>query len=99
MGRAEQSTKFRGIFVNPNQFNEVVRNFKEITKVKFIITTKDFLDEGEILCESIAENDDLNDKIKNFFKTNFKLNIKVSFIKKGNMQNDGLVIEDKRSLK
>ena len=99
MGRAEQSTKFKGIFVNPNQFNEVIRNFKEVTKVRFIITTKDFLDEGELLCESITENDDLNNKIKEFFKTNFKLNIKVSFIKKGGIKNDGLVIEDKRSLK
>ena len=99
MGRAEQSTKFKGIFVNPNQFNEVIRNFKEVTKVRFIITTKDFLDEGELLCESITENDDLNNKIKEFFKTNFKLNIKVSFMKKGGIKNDGLVIEDKRSLK
>ena len=99
MGRAEQSTKFKGIFVNPKQFNEVLRNFKEISKVRFLITTNDFLDEGELMCESNYDHEDLAKKIKEFFKTHFKLNIKVSLTKCGSIKNDGLVIEDKRQLK
>ena len=99
MGRAEQATKFKGIFVNPKQFNEVLRNFKEISKVRFLITTNDFLDEGELMCESNYDHEDLAKKIKEFFKTHFKLNIKVSLTKCGSIKNDGLVIEDKRQLK
>ncbi|MBF96063.1 MAG: AMP-dependent synthetase [Pelagibacterales bacterium] len=98
MGRAEQSTKFKGIFVTPNQFNEVRKKFKEISKVKFIITTKDFLDDGELICETNYENDDLKKKVAEFFKTNFKLSINVSLIKEGMIFNDGLVIDDKRVL-
>ena len=96
MGRAEQSTKFKGIFVTPNQFNEVVKKFNEISKVRFIITTKEYLDYGELLCETNYENEELKQKVKEFFKTNFKLNINISFVKEGNILNDGLVIEDKR---
>ena len=98
MGRAEQSTKFKGIFVTPNQFNKVTKNFKEISKVRFIITSKDFLDDGELLCETNNDSPELNLKVKEFFKTNFKLNINISFVKEGNILNDGVVIEDKRVL-
>ena len=98
MGRAEQSTKFKGIFVTPSQINKVLDNFKDILKVKFIINTKDFLDYGELLCETDIMDLELKNKIKEFFKNNFKLNINVSLAKRGEILNDGLVIEDKREL-
>ena len=63
---------------------------------RFIITTKEYLDYGELLCETNYENEELKQKVKEFFKTNFKLNINISFVKEGNILNDGLVIEDKR---
>ena len=96
MGRAEQSTKFKGIFITPNQINKIIKNFKEISKVKFIINTKNLLDYGELLCETDSQDNELKNKIKDFFKANFKLNINVIFTKKGDILNDGLVIEDKR---
>ena len=98
MGRAEQSTKFKGIFVTIDQLNKVVNTFKEISKVRFIITTKDFIDNGELLCETKDRSDQFNSKVKEFFKNNFKLNINVSFVNEGSIPNDGLVIEDKRIL-
>ena len=52
MGRAEQSTKFKGIFVTLINLMKWLRNFKEISKVRFLITTKDFIDNGELLCET-----------------------------------------------
>ncbi len=98
MGRAEQSTKFKGIFVTPNQINKVAQNFKEVSKAKFIINTEDFLDSGELLCETDIKDIALKNKIEEFFKNNFKLNINVSLVNKGEILNDGLVIEDKRVL-
>ena len=98
MGRAEQSTKFKGIFVTPEQVNKIVETFKSISKVKFIINTVDFLDNGQLLCETEYQDIDLQNKVKEFFKSNFKLNIDVLFVKKGEILNDGLVIEDKRDL-
>ena len=82
MGRAEQSTKFKGIFITPNQINKIIKNFKEISKVKFIINTKNLLDYGELFCETDSQDNELKNKIKDFFKANFKLNINVIFTKK-----------------
>ena len=98
MGRAEQSTKFKGIFVTPDQINLLTKNFKELSKVKFVITSKDLLDHGELFCETTDLGSDLKEKIKAYFKANFKLSIKVSLVEKSEILNDGLVIEDKRVL-
>ncbi len=98
MGRAEQSTKFKGIFVTPNQINKITEHFKEVSKAKFIIHTKEFLDSGELLCETDIKDIELKNNIKEFFKNNFKLNINVSLVNKDEIINDGLVIEDKRVL-
>ena len=98
MGRADQSTKFKGIFVTPDQINKITENFKEISKVKFVINTKELLDNGELFCETNIQDTELQNKVKEFFKSNFKLNIDVLFVKKGEILNDGLVIEDKRDL-
>ncbi len=97
MGRAEQSTKFKGIFVTPNQINEVSKEFSQIKKTKLVITSRDYLDYGELFCETRIQDEKLKLKIKEFFKANFKLNINVSFVKKEDIPNDGIVIEDKRS--
>ena len=69
----------------------MLRNFKEISKVRFLITSNDFLDEGELICETNYDHEDLAKKIKEFFKTHFKLNIKVSLTKCGSIKNDGLL--------
>ncbi|MDC3024114.1 AMP-binding protein, partial [Alphaproteobacteria bacterium] len=70
MGRAEQSTKFKGLFVTPSQVNKIIEVFKDICKVKLIITTKDFLDYGELLCETANKDLDLQNKVKEYFKSN-----------------------------
>ncbi|RPH03789.1 MAG: phenylacetate--CoA ligase family protein [Alphaproteobacteria bacterium TMED93] len=98
MGRADQSTKFKGIFVTPDQINKITDSFKEISKVKFVINTKELLDNGELFCETNIHDVELQNKVKEFFKSNFKLNINVSLVKKGDILNDGLVIQDKRVL-
>ena len=80
------------------KINKVVDSFKDISKVKFIINTRDFVDNGVLLCETDSKDLGLQNKIKEFFKNNFKLNIDISLVKRGEILNDGLVIEDKREL-
>ena len=64
----EESVKFKGIFITPNQINKIIKNFKEISKVKFIINTKNLLDYGELLCETDSQDNKLKNKIKDFLK-------------------------------
>ena len=43
MGRAEQSTKFKGIFITPNQINKIIKNFlKKSQKLNLLLTQKIF---------------------------------------------------------
>ena len=96
MGRAEQSTKVKGIFVTPEQLNKVTNTFKEVIKVRLVIESKDFLDDPVLVCEVKGFNKINEEDIKIFFKSQFKLNIRVNFVETGGIVNDGKVIEDKR---
>ena len=96
MGRAEQSTKVKGLFITPVQVNSVLKKFKEIIKVKLVITNENLTDEAVLICESKQLSEELETKVKNYFRENNKLNINVKIINIGKIANDGLVIEDKR---
>ena len=96
MGRAEQSTKVKGIFVTPEQLNKVTNTFREVIKARLVIESKDFLDDPILVCE-VKDIDKINKKeIKIFFKSQFKLNIRINLVEIGGIVNDGKVIEDKR---
>ena len=96
MGRAEQSTKVKGLFITPSQVNRVTQTFKEIFKVRLIIDRKKMLDFATLQCESNIKDHQLEQKIKEFFSSEFKLNIHIQIVEKLTIPNDGIVIEDKR---
>ena len=97
MGRAEQSTKVKGLFITPNQLTKITQAFKELFKVRLIIDRKEMVDIATLQCESNVQDHQLEEKIKEFFKSEFKLNIQIQIIEKNTIPNDGIVIEDKRS--
>ena len=97
MGRAEQSTKVKGIFITPEQIHKLTNNFLEISKARLVIESKDFLDDPVLICEVNNRNNIQEEDIKAFFKSQFKLNIRVNFVNEGNIVNDGIIIEDKRN--
>ena len=97
MGRAEQSTKVKGIFITPEQIHKLTNNFLEISKARLVIESKDFLDDPVLICEVNKRNNIQEEDIKAFFKSQFKLNIRVNFVNEGNIINDGIIIEDKRN--
>ena len=99
MGRAEQSTKIKGLFVTPLQINQVLKKFKEISKVKLVVTNEGLVDKATLFCETDVSSEELGIKIENFFKASNKLSITVNLVKRGRILNDGLVIEDKRVYK
>ena len=56
MGRADQTTKVRGMFVHPSQVAEVVRRHPEIVRARLVVTSVDNQDVMTLRCES--ETDD-----------------------------------------
>ena len=97
MGRAEQSTKLKGLFITPNQVGMVLKKFNDILKVRLVIDRKDLLDYAILYCEVKEEASIDTEIVKSFFKQEFKLNIKVELVSKDTISNDGIVIEDKRN--
>ena len=102
MGRADQTTKIKGLFVHPKQISEINRRHPEIVRSKLIVESRDKKDVMTLNCE-VAENLRLSNNSK--FIASLSKTIQaictvrgeVKLIKVGTLQNNGKIIEDHRS--
>ncbi len=97
MGRADQTTKIRGMFVHPGQVAEVVKRHPEISKARLIVTGRTGQDWMALHAEVAAGGDVLADAIRASVQSITKLRSEVVFAAPGTLANDGKVIEDARS--
>jgi phenylacetate-CoA ligase len=96
MGRADQTTKVRGMFVHPGQVAEVVKRFPEIHRARLVVSGEMANDQMCLKVEA-KEADGLAQKIGDAVRDITKLRADVSFVTAGSLPNDGKVIEDARS--
>jgi phenylacetate-CoA ligase len=96
MGRADQTTKVRGMFVHPGQVAEVVKRFPEIQRARLVVSGEMANDQMCLKVEA-KEADGLAQKIGDAVRDITKLRADVSFVTAGSLPNDGKVIEDARS--
>jgi phenylacetate-CoA ligase len=96
MGRADQTTKVRGMFVHPGQVAEVVKRFPEIQRARLVVTGEMANDQMSLHVEA-AEAEGLAQKIGDAVRDITKLRAQVSLVALGSLPNDGKVIEDARS--
>ena len=96
MGRADQTTKVRGMFVHPGQVAEVVKRFPEIARARLVVTGEMAKDQMGLKVEAPA-NDALAQKIGEAVRDITKLRAEVAFVAMGSLPNDGKVIEDART--
>ena len=97
MGRADQTTKVRGMFVHPGQVNEVAKRFPAVGKARLVVTGEMANDQMTLLVESTEWNDDLRTGIEQAVREVTKLRATVVHRDPGTLPNDGKVIEDARS--
>ena len=101
MGRADQTTKVRGMFVHPSQVATVVARHEEIRKARLEVTRVDNADAMRLLCEmspgSIGD-DDLTRAISGRIREVCKLRGEVGFGSADALPNDGKVIDDQRPI-
>jgi phenylacetate-CoA ligase len=98
MGRADQTTKIRGMFVHPGQVAEIVKRFPEVIKARLVVS-------GEMANDQMAlhvETDHLADvalktRVSEAVRDVTKLRGEVHLVAAGSLVNDGKVIEDARS--
>jgi phenylacetate-CoA ligase len=96
MGRADQTTKVRGMFVHPGQVAEVVKRFPEIQRARLVVTGEMANDQMHLNVEAIAA-EGLVQKIGDAVRDITKLRAEVTLVALGSLPNDGKVIEDART--
>jgi phenylacetate-CoA ligase len=97
MGRADQTTKIRGMFVHPGQVAEIVKRFPEVLKARLVVTGEMANDAMTLQVEVTASPDGLATRIGEAIRDVTKLRGDVKLITAGSLPNDGLVIQDARS--
>lgn len=98
MGRADQTTKIRGMFVHPHQVNDIAKRHPEIVKARLTVDNADGRDIMALDCEtSLREAAEalLND-IRDSIQAVTKLRGEVTLVPPGTLPNDGKVIDDIR---
>jgi phenylacetate-CoA ligase len=98
MGRADQTTKIRGMFVHPAQVAEIVKRFPEVTKARLVVTGAMANDQMTLHAETQRLTDEtLKSKLSEVVRDVTKLRGDVQLVAQGSLANDGKVIEDARS--
>jgi phenylacetate-CoA ligase len=98
MGRADQTTKIRGMFVHPGQVAEVVKRFPEVARARLVVSGEMANDQMVLKVETAAQADEsMKEKIAAAIRDVTKLRGDVELLQLGSLPNDGKVIEDARS--
>jgi phenylacetate-CoA ligase len=102
LGRADQTTKVRGMFVHPGQVAEVARRFPELGRVRLVVSGEMASDQLELRVEMAGDragDAELIGRIGQALRDVTKLRGDIVPCEPGSLANDGKVIEDARSYK
>ena len=100
MGRADQTTKVRGMFVHPGQVAEIIKRFPEVARARLVVSGEMANDAMTLQVETACGGPDgLAAKIGEAVRDVTKLRGQVELLLPGTLPNDGKVIEDARSYK
>jgi len=96
MGRADQTTKVKGMFVHPEQIAEIARRHPQIQRMRLVVDNPDAQDRMALCCEADKHDAALLESLVNALRDQTKLRGSVEFFAAGGLPNDGKVIEDRR---
>ncbi|MBL8514491.1 MAG: AMP-binding protein [Betaproteobacteria bacterium] len=95
-GRADQTTKVRGLFVHPQQVAEIVKRHAGIARARLVVDQVDGADAMTLHCESANGLD--AEAVAASTRDVTKLRAEVCAVAVGSLPNDGKVIEDRRKI-
>lgn len=99
LGRADQTTKVRGMFVHPGQVADIARRFPEVVKARLVVSGEMANDVMTFKVEAASAPEGLDRRIGEAVRDVTKLRAEVELVPPGTLPNDGKVIEDARSYK
>jgi len=96
LGRADQTTKVKGMFVHPSQVAEIVKRHPEIRRARLVVDNTEGSDRMTLHVE-VPDNASSNaEALMASIRDFTKLRGEVAFHAPGELANDGKVIEDTR---
>lgn len=96
LGRADQTTKVKGMFVHPSQVADILRRHPEISKARLVVTGEMANDAMTLHCETSTPSEHLKQAMVLNIREITKLRGDVIFVDRGTLVNDGKVIDDAR---
>jgi phenylacetate-CoA ligase len=96
LGRADQTTKVRAMFVTPKQVNEVIKRHPEVLRGRLVIEGETGNEKMTLKCEVKERPAKLAEAIVASIRDLTKLRGEVELVAAGTLPNDGKVIDDQR---
>jgi len=96
MGRADQRTKVKGMFVDPSQIAQVVAAHPEVHKARLAVVREGEADAMTLTVETEASGNGLSDRVATTLREVTRLKGDVHLVPPGGLPNDGKVIADER---
>jgi len=101
MGRADQTTKVRGMFMHPTQVATVISRHSEISRARLVVTRIENADVMTLQCQVASTGVDktsLASSIAESVRAICKLRAEIEFVNQDALPNDGKVIDDQRPI-
>jgi phenylacetate-CoA ligase len=98
LGRTDQTTKIKGMFVHPAQLAEISKRHPELIKVRLVVTRTSEQDVMTLKAEGNSSGPLLRKAVEVTLQSVTKLRGKVEILPPGALPNDGKVIADERPI-
>jgi phenylacetate-CoA ligase len=96
MGRADQRTKVKGMFIDPAQIAQIVAAHPEVTKARLAVSRRGETDAMTLSVETERTENDLSERVAATLREITRLKGDVELVPAGALPNDGKVIADER---
>jgi phenylacetate-CoA ligase len=96
MGRADQTTKVKGMFVRPEQIAEIGKRHPELERLRLVVTRDGETDAMTLRAECGAASEALQSEVAATLRAITKLQGSVDLVGRGSLPKDGKVIADER---
>jgi phenylacetate-CoA ligase len=96
MGRADQTTKVKGMFVHPRQVAEIAKRHSELGKLRLVVSRADEQDAMTLMAECATPGAGLDAAVAETLQSVTKVRGSVKLVAPGSLPNDGKVIADER---
>jgi phenylacetate-CoA ligase len=96
LGRADQRTKVKGMFVDPAQVAAIVKRHPELVRARLVVENPEGSDRMTLHAEVSSNRSSSAEAIADSIRDVTKLRSEVEFHAPGELPNDGKVIDDRR---